>query len=351
MKILGSLKNLILPRKGAVATPVTAKRNNVSLIIDELMFVFNESISSMSTDRNLIFHTAYVVYVPRQYFRDLNLSFGIISKEVSQRFTEEIQKRMARNKAMACTPISNVWSFDIIGLREEGSDTPDDENPDSRVTYEDLEENFVAVRSSLVPAELYNFSAVDEDATIQTNRSQPSSTYNRAQRLSVSAIVGLKPSGNGYTYPIELETNTETELAGQPGVATPGQQRGGASSTTPVGAVTGTLACLDNELNFTDSKGNKFQSLDMRVDHFFVGGPTAADSYHGCPMVRLDAEEVQSPHFEVRRDKDGTFFLNAIGPVTVCQIPAAPGQWVRIPDTKATICLNAEYRLEFNKQK
>lgn len=340
MDIITKLKNVILPRKAVAADTTSRRRNNVSLIIDELLFAFNESIESMSTNRNLMFHTAYVVYVPMRYYKDLHLSFGVISSEAAERFVEILQERMRRNKTLKYTPISETWSFDIIPLREDSSDTPDSENPDSRVTYEDLEEHFVAVRSTLVSAELYNFNAIDDDTTVRTNRSQPSSKYNRVQRLSVSAIRGLKPGGNGYSYPITL--------AQSPARQTP-------AATSPVaqrrpGTARASLTCQDNDLWFTDGSGNKFQSLDMEVDHFFVGGSTAADTYHGKPMVRLNAEDVLTPHFEIKLDSDNAFYIRTIGAITMCQLPVQAGHWLRLPDNKATITINGEYQLEFNKR-
>ncbi|MDE6246277.1 MAG: hypothetical protein K2M41_00335 [Muribaculaceae bacterium] len=331
MDLVTKLKNIILPKQ--YMGRLSSKRNKVSLVIDEIVCAFEESIEQMSTERTLMFHTAYVVYVPHSNFRDLHLAFGVATQEAVERFNEILVERLKKNRNLRMKPICDSWSFDIISLKEEGSDIPDEDNPDSRVTYEDLEENFVAVRSSFVPTELYNFTALDEDAEVKTNRSKPNSKYENMQRLSIRAIAGLKPSGTGYSYPISIE----------------GVPVAPVNSALNNDEALATLKSCDG-ISFLDAHKNKYSIFDIRLTDMFFGGRSASPMYQGKPMVALDSETIQSPHFEIRRDTDGGFYIRPIGDVEVNQIPATRNKWTRLSDKNTTIKLNGSIEFVFNKK-
>lgn len=332
MSFLDRMKDIILPKPSiGIKTP---RKNKVSLIIDEIVYAFEESIELMSTSRTLMFHTAFVAYVPQSYYKDLHLAFGVATQEIVEIFNEKLNERLKKNKSLKFMPIYDFWSFDIIPLKEEGVDIPDEDNPESKVTYEELEERFVAVRSSLVPNELYNFSTTADDDEVKTNQSQPNSKCNRIQKLSIGAIRGLKPSGNGYSYPINLNGGEIT------------------ASNTPAtnDKVLAILKSAEDNVNFIDIQGNKYQSLDIKLSGFFVGGASASTMYQGKPMVRLDSESIQSPHFEIKQNSNGAFLIRPIGHVELSQIPIPKNEWSRLSDRNASIKINGNIELIFNKK-
>lgn len=331
MNYIDKLKNIILPKQ--VQYSASVKKNKVSLVIDEIVYAFEESIEQMSTERTLMFHTAYVVYVPHCNFRDLHLAFGVATQEAVERFNEILVEKLKKNKNLRMKPICDSWSFDIISLKEKCSDMPDEDNPDSKVTYEDLEENFVAVRSSFVPTELYNFTALDENAEVKANRSKPNSNFEKIQRLSIGAIIGLKPSGTGYSYPINIE----------------GVPVAPVNTTLNNNEVLATLKSCDG-ISFLDAHKNKYSIFDIRLTDMFFGGSSASPMYQGKPMVALDSETIQSPHFEIRKDTDGSFYIRPIGDVEVNQIPATRNKWTRLSDKNTTIKINGNIEFVFNKK-
>lgn len=330
MNFLDKLKNIILPKP--VINSTTGKKNKVSLIIDELVYAFDESVEQLSSQRSLMFHTAYVVYVPKKYYNEIHLAFGIITQEVTDIFHERLNDLLKKNKSIKFKPLCDSWSFDIISLGENTSDTPDEENPDSKVTYEELEDKFVAVRSFPVPNEMYNFSSLSDDDEVKTNQSQPNSEYDRIQRLSIGAIRGLKPSGSGYSYPINLN---------------------GGDVTFPEAnddKVLAVIKSVEDGIQFLDHQGAKYKSIDVRLSCFFIGGASASTMYQGKPMVRLDSEAVQCPHCEIRQDSDGAFYIRPIGPVEQGLIPMKKNEWARLSDKNASIKLNGNIELIFNRK-
>lgn len=309
-----------------------AKRNKNSLLIEEIEYAFRESVEEMSTDRSLMFHCAFAAYVPQSYYRDLHLSFGVITQELVERFNEIIAEKLKKNKDMRVKPIFDYWSFDIIPLGSGCSDTPDQENPDSIVTYDDLEENFVAVRSSLVPSELYDFSTTSASHEVKTNRSQPNSKRDQLSILNIGAIQGLKPNGRGFQYPIALESASPAE---------PAQPRAGAKCSIEV---------VDVEYTFSYGKGGgRHRKIEMNVPTFYIGGATAATTYQGAPMVSLSSESVMNPHIQIRLDSDGQFKIKAFGPAKVNRKNLTPNEWTLLSSYNSSIILN-DIELTFNRK-
>lgn len=333
MNFISKLKNIILPHP--YMGKESSKRNKVSLVIDEIVYAFEESIEQMSTARTLMFHTAYVVYVPHSNYRDLHLAFGVATQEVVERFNEILDKKIKKNKGLRMKPICDSCCFEIIPLKESGEDIPDADDPDSKVTYEDLEENFVAVRSSLAPNTLYDFSTIDEDDELKTNCSRPGSLFQKVQKLKYKAIIGLTPDGRGYSYRIKDDGFIE--------------QFSSNSSTNVSSGVIATLKSCDG-VSFLDHHKNKFAEFDITLTDMFFGGRLASPIYQGKPMVALDSETIQSPHFEIRRDSDGVFYIRPIGDVKVNQIPATRNKWTRLSDKNTTIKLNGSIEFVFNKK-
>lgn len=330
MSLLENIKNMILPQLGSMGG---SKRNKSSLIIDELVYAFEESVERMSTPRSLMFHTAYVVYVPKNYYNELHLAFGVITKEVTDIYQEKLKEKLKRNKNLKFSPLFDSWSFDIIALAEEGRDTPDNDNPDSTVTYEELEEKFVAVRSCAVPNDIYNFTTLTDDDEIRTNKSQPNSKYGRIQRLSIGAIRGLKANGTGYMYPINLN-GIDVSPDNNP-------------VTSKVLAV---LKSAEENVSFIDSQGKTYKSVDIELTDLFVGGSSASAMYQGVPMIRLNSETVLSPHFEIKQNADGAFYIRPLGDVEQGQIPLRKNEWARLSNKNASIIINGNIELIFNKK-
>lgn len=292
--------------------------NRGNLVVEELTFAFNDSIELIGN--TLLFHTAFVAYVPKEYYNNLHTTFGIIAQETREIFEKIVSEKLAANKKLKCTPLDNKWSFDIISL-DEGCEISD-------VSYEDLEEQFVAVRSSLKSADRFDFSGLSDGDVIKTNRSKPSSTFNRMQFLNPDAIRGLKPSGNGYAYPIMI-------------------------NGVPVGEVGGTdkvLASLKSDgATMLNQFGDKISTVAIRVADIWVGGSSAATSYQGLPVLRINSEEVMNPHFRIRQTDKGCFEIYPIGNVKLGPIPLDKKQWTRLPDRNASIQIN-DIELIFNKK-
>lgn len=101
---------------------------------------------------------------------------------------------------------------------------------------------------------------------------------------------------------------------------------------------------------FLDAMKNKYAIFDIRLTDMFFGGRSASPMYQGKPMVALDSEIIQSPHFEIRRDTDGGFYIRPIGDVEVNQIPATRNKWTRLSDKNTTIKLNGNIEFVFNKK-
>lgn len=335
MDFFSKLKNIILPKP--YMGRESAKRNKVSLVIDEIVYAFEESIEQMSTERTLMFHTAYVVYVPHRNYRDLHLAFGVATQEVVERFNDILVEKLKKNKDLRLKPICDSCCFEIIPLKEAGEDIPDADDPDSKVTYEDIEENFVAVRSSLAPNNLYDFSTIDEDDELKTNCSRPGSLFQKVQKLKYKAIIGLTPDGRGYSYRINDDGFIEQVSS---------------NSSTDVSSGSDVIATLKScdGVYFLDNHNKKFAEFDISLTDMFFGGRSASPMYQGKPMVALDSETIQSPHFEIRRDTDGGFYIRPIGDVEVNQIPATRNKWTRLSDKNTTIKLNGSIEFVFNKK-
>lgn len=332
MGILSRLKGIILPRDPYPDDRI--QKSKTSLIVNELVYAFEESIKRLSTDESLMFHTSYVVYIPRKYYNELHLTFGILTREAVKKFHKRVNELLRKNSSLSFTPLYDYWSFDILALSEGGEDYPDEDNPEeSKVTYQDLEEYFVAVRSCAVPKELYDFSSLPDDQEVRTNRSRPNSKFNRLQRLSIGAIRGLKPSGSGYLYPINLNGNEITDSID------------GASDK-----VLASIYCVDDYVNFIDNQGNLYKTLDIRVPGFFVGGATGSPMYQGKPMIKIDSQSVRSPHFEVKQNYDGSFYIRPLGPVEQGQKMMPKDEWSRLSDRNASIKINGSIELIFNKR-
>lgn len=332
MSFIDKLKNIILPKGQELFE--ASKKSKTSLVVDELVFAFEESVKRLMTEESLMFHTAYVVYVPRKYYNELHLTFGVLSREATRKFHKRLNEILKKNQSLTFTPLFDSWSFDMIALREDSEDIPDEENPEeSKVTYDELEENFVAVRSSAVPSEIFDFTALPDDQEVKTNQSQPNSKFNRLQRLSIGAIRGLKPSGSGYSYPINLNGNEVSEGT-----------EGGSDK------VLATLKCADDNINFLDNQGNTYKVLDIRLKSFFIGGSSASPMYQGKPMIRIDSQVVMSPHFEIKQNMDGSFYIRPIGPVEQGQLPMPKDEWTRLSDRNASIKVNGNIELIFNKK-
>ena len=105
MDFFSKLKNVILPKPHTESE--SSKRNRVSLVIDELVYAFEESIERRSTERTLMYDTAYAVYVPHCNFRDLHLAFGVITQEAIERFNEILVERLKKNKNLRLRSICN----------------------------------------------------------------------------------------------------------------------------------------------------------------------------------------------------------------------------------------------------
>lgn len=322
MGFLDKVKNAILPLTGDLSGTPAKKRsqgnNQGNLVVEELTYAFEESLQTIGN--TILFDTAYVAYVPKEYYNKLHLTFGIIAQETRDIFEKKIAEKLAANKKLKCTPLDNKWSFDIISLGE-GCKISD-------VSYDQLEEQFVAVRSSLKSADRFDFSSMGEGDTIKTNRSQPSSTFNGMQFLNPDAIRGLKPSGNGYAYPIMI-------------------------NGTPVGEVGGSdkvLATLKADgAELLNQFGDKVPSFAIRVPDIWIGGSSAATSYEGLPLLRIKSEEVMNPHFRIRQSDKGWFEIYPVGNVQLGPIPLEKRQWTRLPDRNASIQIN-DIELIFNKK-
>lgn len=332
MSFLAKLKKIMLPSPDTISR--SESKNKMTLIVEELVYTFEESIERMSTPGSLMFHTAFVVYVPYNYFNEIHMAFGVITQEVTEIFHNTLREKLRKKPNMKFCPLCEAWSFDIIALREGTSDMPDPENPESKVTDSELAEKFVAVRSSAVPAEIFNFSQQADNDEVKTNRSQPNSRFNRIQKLCIRAIRGLKPSGSGYSYPINLNTNTTAQSA----------------SPLENDKVLATLKILDDNVSFIDRQDNKYKIIDITVNHFFVGGSSASTEYQGKYMQRVDSSEVMSPHFEIKKDLDGAFYIRPIGRVEQSQIPMPKNEWSRLSDRNASIKINGKIEILFNKQ-
>lgn len=330
MDLFEIIKNMILPK---LVTTGSSKKNKFSLIIDELVYAFEESVERMRTPGSLMFHSAYVVYVPKNYYNEVHLAFGVITKEVTDIFHEKLKEKLKRNKNLKFSPLYDSWSFDIIALAEEGVDTPDADNPESTVAYEELEEKFVAVRSCVAPKDIYQFTSLGDDEEIRTNKSQPNSKYGRIQKLSIGVIRGLKASGTGYTYPINLNGIDFT------------------SDNMPVTSkILAVLKSADNHVSFIDNQGKTYKSIDVKYTNFFIGGSSASAMYQGVPMFRLDSETILSPHFEIKQNTDGAFYIRPLGDVEQGQIPLKKNEWSRLSNKNASIILNSNIELIFNRK-
>lgn len=336
MSFLKSIKKFILPDSGGIEED----RNPNQLIVDELVFAFNESIKKRSTRANLICDTAYAVYVPQNYHKEIEQTFGILTQEVVEKFNEVILNKTRREKAMKFRPIANNWSFDLIPLSEEGMDDSfAEDDPEGVVTYDELEERFVAVRSSLVANDLYNFTSSAETEVLKTNQSQINTKENKMRKLRLDAIIGLKPGGNGYTYPIDV-----------PGVTNSGEGMKAESVAKKGGGVYATLKSGELDVNFIDGRGALYQSFDITLNQFFVGGPSGSSTYNGYPVIKLSSEKVMNPHMEFMRDQNANFFLKAYGDVKISSLPVRKGEWVRVPDRNASIMISGDIELIFNKK-
>lgn len=309
------------------------KLNKAALMIDEVILKFEESIAKRSWPGRLMFDTAYAIYAPRAYFKNLNLVFGIATQDIVEKFHEILNRRLKNDNKLKYSPIFDRWTFDLIPLSEGSVDMRDEDNPDSRITFEDLEEQTVAVWSELVPQSLYTFAQVSDDDELETNRSKPHSKNESVKKLCIGAIKGLQPNGS-YSYPIQIRESSSNNLLND------GNTSGSRIS----------LKSVDGEFDFIHSDGKKYQAIEISYSDFFIGGASASYSYQGSPMLCISKEDILSPHIEIKRTSEGWYMLKAFGPTKVNGIPVAKNEWVRISDRNSSILLNDEIEIAFNKK-
>lgn len=326
------LKNIILP------TPMSNNRgvkSNASLIVEELVYVFKKSIERMSTERTLMFDSAFVAYIPKSYFTKIHPYFGYITAEVSERYNDILGGILKRDKHMKFAPLSDEWSFDLIPIPPKGEDTPDESNPEITVTSEELEEKFVAAFSFPVEKEKFNFSDLSDDEEVKTNQSQPNSKVRRMQVLKIEAIRGLKDNGIGFHHKIKVKRQEECVQTGRHEAKDKSQL---------------ILHVSGSPARFLRPDGEKCNEIKLNFAQFYIGGSSASYSYNGLNMIRLDAEEVLSPHLEIKKESDGSFFLMAIGPVLLDNAVMQKNKWTRLPDKKATVRLNGNIEVVISKK-
>lgn len=335
MKFFDSIRNILIPKPvDAAISPAlnTEPSLNLIMIIDEIVYAFEESVRAMSTPRTIIFHTAYVAYVPEGFYNELQLTFGILTQEIVEEFNIKLKELLAKGKNKKIRPLSNYWSFDLIPVVK-GGIIDEEGNP---ITSDELDEKFVAVRSSLVADDLFKFTAAEAGDTIKTNKTKPASTFQKMQCLSLDAIAGLKPNGKGYTYPINLNAG---QLTDSPDIV--------ASDKKSLAV----LECADFNTRFTDKTAQKYERIDIRLNNFYVGGPSAEYIYAGCPVVHLTSESVMNPHLEIKRESNGHFYIRPIGPVELNELgPVPQNQWTPLPDKNTSIKINGDIELIFNKK-
>lgn len=331
MSLLENFMNMILPRLGSIGG---SKKNKSSLIIDELIYAFEESVKRSSTERSLMFHAAYVVYVPKNCYDEILFAFGVITKEAAGIFQEKLNQILKRNKNLNFSPIYNFWDFDIIALDKGGMDTPF--NPDSVVTYEELEEKFIAVRSFPIPKDIdkcNSMSLTEDDDEIRTNKSQPNSKYERCQKLGDSVKLGLKENGSGYRYLINLNGSDLTT-----------------DNNTVTSKVLAVLRIEDDNVSFVGNLSETYKRINIKHTRIFIGGSSASTMYQGTPMYRLNSEAVLSPHFEIKKDADDVFYIRPFGDVTQGQIHLTKNEWARLSNKNASIIIDGNIELIFNKK-
>ena len=331
-KLTDIISRLFNPSPGGVSASDRkgAKKNKNSLLINEIEYTFRESIEERSTERHLLFDCAYAAYVPQKYYRDIHLSFGVITQELVERFHEILSEKLKKDKGLRFKPVYGFWSFDIIPLNSGCSDTPDNENPDSVVTYEDLEENFVAVRSSLIPSDLYDFTTSDAKSEVRTNRSQPNSKRDQLSVLNIGAIQGLKPNGRGFQYPIDLDLEESPVSSSKSGTKC-------------------SIEIADGNVYFSYGKeGTKHTMIEMSVPNFYIGGATASTNHQGAPMVSLSSEAVLSPHVQIRLDSDGKYKIKGFTPIRVNGADKPANEWIVLSDKNSYFFIN-DIELHFNR--
>lgn len=302
-------------------------------MIDEVILKFEESISKRSWSGRLMFDTAYAIYVPQAYYKNLNLVFGIATQDIVEKFHEILNRRLKDDSKLKYSPIFDRWTFDLIPLSEGSMDMRDEDNPASKITFDDLEEQTVAVWSELVPQSLYTFSHVSDDVELETNRSKPHSKNEKVKKLCIGAIKGLQPNGS-YTYPIQIRETTGSNVMCQ---------------GNPTGSKV-SLKSADGEFDFINSDGKKYQAIEISYTDFFVGGASASSSYQGSPMLSISKEDILSPHIEIKQSSEGWFTLKAFGSTKVNGIPVTKNQWTRISDRNTSILLNDDVEIVFNKK-
>lgn len=318
----------------------TTKGDNIMAIVrDEVIFEFHKSFDRYKVlKRNLTCHTAYAVYVPPKYYKEVKNAFAVITKDIKEEFEAILNKELSNRTNIEFFSVDNVWSFDIFKVDKGASYVRDEDNPDEKVTYEEVVENFVAVRSEICTDKLYDFTNTSDDDEIRTNSLQPNSKQRRIQVLTMGAIRDLRPGRNGeYEYPIKLNGSILK------------------SAQTLGSKVLATLKIAHDTVRFIDVRGFEYKmyTIDDRNTDFYIGGSSAATSSQGKEMIRLSSETIMSPHLEIKLDEtapDGSFMIRAIGQVRLNRIPLPTNEWRRLANDNLPILLNDSVEIIFNKK-
>lgn len=317
----------------------TTKGDNIiAIVIDEVMFEFHKSFNRYKAlKRNLTCHTAYAVYVPPKYYKEVKNAFAVITKDIKEEFEAILNKELSNRTNIKFCSVDNVWSFDIFKVDKGVSYVRDKDNPDEKVTYEEVVEKFVAVRSEICTDRLYDFTNISDDDEIETNSSQPNSKQRRIQ-VSMGAIRDLRPGINGeHEYPIKLKGSILES------VQTHGSR------------VLATLKIVHDTVRFIDVRGFEYKTytIDDRNTDFYIGGSSAATSSQGKEMIRLSSETIMSPHLEIKLDEtdpDGSFMIRAIGQVRLNRIPLPVNEWRKLSNDNLPILLNDSVEIIFSKK-
>lgn len=302
-------------------------------IVDGLVQELQNSIRKWTIgDSTLLFSTAYVVYLPSMFYKDIWPVYGLITKDASNKFNNLLERYLKQNPSLSYYPFSKNWGFVLNELSEGQSDIPDPDNKEDIVSYDEVIKKQMVIKS--YPTDearkpLLNFSFREEtpEGTIRNHRN---STRDKAMILCIGDVKqNLSDGGDGFVWPINF-VKKESIISNE--------QHGKTAVKIEI--------CTDG-INFVGS--SKASMSEIALSRFYIGGMNSEDIYNGLPVIKINSDKVFCPHFEVRVDSN-IINIRALALTTLCGKNITPkvDEWTQLPIENAFLHLNNEVELQLS---
>lgn len=281
-------------------TPELTRGRLVEVIFD----TFLAQLKKETTPNQLLFPASFTIYLSGTDFEGRKDGFPFTVKELVNLFNKEIRERKKARYA-DYVPHSKFWYFKFNCFPEGGNVVVNGES------HETLAVGDVLIQCQLLPdkdlADL-NLPRTGGRRVVTTVVDQKPVTPTETVVINPQAIKGItaKP---GFVYVVEFADfkDLTSEKFTEPEPVKPSETSYGKLQVFPGGP-----SFLVND--------RAVSTYEVTSPELFISGKNDASSINGIPVLRLDSDEVFSPHVHLRAVSPGLFKVWASGPVWVAGI-------------------------------